>query len=74
MKALILDKSRVRDRINISEKGGIFKTESETTETLNSLFPNIVKNLNITRYSELDSVTAIFIYKDHPSILAIQSN
>ena len=37
-KPLLLDKSRIRDRINIREKGEIFKTESETAETLNSFF------------------------------------
>ena len=83
MNPLLLDKSRIRDRINISEKGEILKTESETAETLNSFFSNIVKNLNISRYSEFNPVTeniadptlkAIFKYKDHPSILAIQSN
>ena len=83
MKLLLSGKSRIRDRISISKKGEISETESETTETLNIFFSNIVKNLNISRYSELDSVTenrvhptlkAIFKYKDHPSILAIQSN
>ena len=83
VKPLLSDKSRIRDRINISEKGKVLKTESETAESLNSFFSNIVKNLNISRYSEFDSVTeniadptlkAIFKYKDHPSILAIQSH
>ena len=83
MKPLLSDKSCIRDRINISEKGKILKTESETAESLNSFFSNIVKNLNISRYSEFDPVTeniadptlkAIFKYKDHPSILAIQSH
>ena len=83
VKPLLSDKSRIRDRINISEKGKILKTESETAERLNSFFSNIVKNLNISRYSEFDPVTeniadptlkAIFKYKDHPSILAIQSH
>ena len=31
-------------------------TESETAETLNDFFSNIVKNLNILRYSGLDCV------------------
>ena len=83
VKPLLSDKSRIRDRINISEKGKILKTESETAESLNSFFSHIVKNLNISRYSEFDPVTeniadptlkAIFKYKDHPSILAIQSH
>ena len=75
--------TRIRDRINISEKGKILKTESETAESLNSFFSNIAKNLNISRYSGFDPVTenianptlkAIFKYKDHPSILAIHSH
>ena len=83
MKALLSDKSRIRDRISINEKGEILKTESETAETLNSFFSNIVKNLDFSRYSDSDYVTenitdpnlkAIFKYKHHPSILAIQSN
>ena len=73
----------MRDRININEKGEILKTDSETAKTLNSFFSNIVKNLNIWRYSECHPVTeniadptlkAIFKFKDHPSALAIQSN
>ena len=80
MKPLPSDKSRIRDRINISEKDKILKTESETAESLNSFFSNIVKNLNISRYREFDLATeniadptlkAIFKYKDHPRILAI---
>ena len=83
MKPLLSDKSRIRDRINISEKGKILTTESETAESLNSFFSNIVKNLNISRDSEFDPVKentadptpkAVFKYKDHPTILAIQSH
>ena len=74
---------RLRDKINISEKCEILKTESETAQTLNTFFSNIVKNLNISRYNEFGFVTknigdptlkAFVKYKDHPSILAIQSN
>ena len=79
VKPLLSDKSRIRDRINISEKGKILKTESETAESLNSFFSNIVKSLNISRYSEFDPVTENIAdptpkYKDHPSILATQSH
>ena len=79
---LLSDKSCIRDRTSISEKGEILKTDSEIAEALNDFFSNIVKDLNISRYSELDSVAenttettlrAIFKYKDHPPILAIQS-
>lgn len=71
-----------KDRIFVSEKGETLNTESETSETLNDFFSNIVKNLNIPRYSRTDSVTenitdstlkAILKYKDHPdtNIIAI---
>ena len=42
VKPLFSDKSHIRDRISISEKGETLKTEPETTETINSLFSNIV--------------------------------
>ena len=51
-----ITKSRIRDRINITEKSEILKTESETAETLNTVV-KIVKNLNISRYSEFNFVT-----------------
>ena len=57
MKPLLSDKSRIRDKINISEKGEILKTELETAEPVNSFFSNIVRNLNISRYSEFDPGT-----------------
>ena len=56
-------------------------SESETAETLNNFFSNIVKKLNIPKFNSNNSVTenikdpvfkAILKYKNHPSILAIQ--
>ena len=57
VKSSLSDKSRIRDRINTSEKGEILKAKSKTAETLISFFSKIVKNLNISRYSKLDLVT-----------------
>ena len=83
IKPLVWGISRVRHRINVIEKGKILKTESEIAESLNSFFSNIVRNRNILRYSEIDSVTkniayptlkALFEYKDHLNVLAIQNN
>ena len=77
MELLLTDKSRAWNRISINEKGQILKTEPERAETLNCFFSNIVKNLNISRYNEFDSVTkniadptlkAILKYKDHRSM------
>ena len=53
----------------------------ETAETLTNFFSNIVKKLNIPKFNSNNSVTknikdpvftAIFKYKNHPSILSIQ--
>ena len=54
---------------------------SETAESLNNFFSNIVKKLNIPKFNSNKSVTeniedlvfkAILKDKNHPSILAIQ--
>ena len=71
-----------RDRINLSEKGELVKTELETAEVLNKFFSNIVNNLEISKYSKYESfidniedqtLRAILKYKNHPSIIAIQN-
>ena len=45
-----------RDRINLSEKGELVKTELETAEVLNKFFSNIVSNLEILKYSKYDNI------------------
>ena len=71
-----------RDRINLSEKGELVKTELETAEVLNKFFSNIVNNLEISKYSKYESfidniedqtLRVILKYKNHPSIIAIQN-
>ena len=57
MKPLLSGKPFIRDRITISEKGEILRSESETAETLNSFSSDKVKYLNISRYTEFDTVT-----------------
>ena len=58
------------------------KTEEETAELFNNFFGNIVKNLNISQYSNFDPIIekvkdstlkAILKYEKHPSILAIRT-
>ena len=41
-----------RDRINFSEKGESVKAKLETAEVLNEFFPDIVNNLEISKYSK----------------------
>ena len=81
VKPLLCDKSVSRDKINLTEIEKMLTSESETAETLNNLFFNIVKKLNIPKFNSSNSVTknikdsvfkAILKYKNHYSILSIQ--
>ena len=67
--------------MNLTENEKMLTSESETAETLNNFFSNIVKKLNISKINSNNSVTenikdpvfkAIWKYKSHPSILVIQ--
>ena len=58
------------------------KTEKETAEVFNNSFGNIVKNLNLSQYSDFDPIIetikdpplkAILKYQKHTSILAIRT-
>ena len=76
------EKFSAKDRISLSENGEIVKTEKGTAEVYNNFFGNIVKNLNISQYSDFDpnienvkdlALKATFKYKKHPSILTIRT-
>ena len=78
---MLCDKSVSREKINLTENEKMLTSESETAETLNNFFSNIVKKLNISKINSNNSVTenikdpvfkAILKYKSHPSILVIQ--
>ena len=45
-----------RDRINLSEKEELVKTDLETAEILNKFFSNIVSNLEILKCSKYDNI------------------
>ena len=70
-----------RHKRNLNDHGKKLTFGSETIETLNNFFLNIVKKLEIPKVDTNDSVTenikdsvfkAISKYENHPSILAIQ--
>ena len=82
IKPLLYDKVMTRDRINLSEKGELVKTELEIAEILNKFFSNIAKYLEISKYSKYESfidnmedqtIRAILKYKNHPSVIAINN-
>ena len=66
----------------MTENGEIAKTKKATAEVFNNFFGNIVKNLNISQYSDFDPIIenvkgqtlkAVLKYKKHPRILAIRT-
>ena len=78
---MLSDKSVSREKINLTENEKMLTSESETAETLNNFFPNIVKTINIPKFNLNNLVTkntkdpvfkAILKCKNHPSIFAIQ--
>ena len=81
VKPFLSDKSKTSDKIHLNEKGELLNSESETAEVLNNFFSNIVKNLKIPAYENLDRnfenvedpvLRAILKYKKHPSITVIK--
>ena len=80
-KPYLSDKSVKCDKINLNENGELLKSDSETAEVFNNFFSNIVKNLKIPAYKNLNTnienvkdpvFRAILKYKNHPSIIAIK--
>ena len=81
-KVFTFRKFNVRERINLSKNGVNMNTEKGTADVFNNFFGNIVKNLNISQYSDFDPIIenvkdptlkAILKYEKHPSILAIRT-
>ena len=81
VKPFLSDKSINSDKIHLNENGELINSKSKTAEVLNEFFSNIVKNLKIPEYENLNRnfqkvkdpvLKAILKYKNHPSIIAIK--
>ena len=81
-KVFTFRKFSVRERINLSKNGVNMNTEKGTADVFNNFFGNIVKNLNISQYSDFDPIIenvkdptlkAILKYEKHPSVQAIRT-
>ena len=57
VKPLLSDKSISREKINLTGNENMFTSESQTAETLNNFFFNIIKKLNISKFNSNNSVT-----------------
>ena len=81
VKPLLSDKSINSDKIHLNENEELINSESKTAEVLNKFFSNIVKNLKIPEYENLNPnfenvkdpvFKAIWKYKNHSSIIAVK--
>ena len=63
------DKLGARDKIHLTEKDEIIKTEIETAETLNRVFANVINNPLIDSIEKC-TIKVPLKYRNHPSILA----
>ena len=75
VKPFLSDKSKTSGKIHLYENGKLLNSESETAKVLNNFFSNIVKNLKIPEYENIDRnfeivedpvLRAILKYKNHP--------
>ena len=56
VKPSLSEKFNAREKISLTENGEIGKTEKGTAEVCNNFFVNIVKNFNISQYSDFDPI------------------
>ena len=82
-KQLLSNKSISNEKIKIVEDDKIVRRYKETAKVLNEFFSNVVTNLNITQFNQIDQIPenisdpvikAIVKYRAHPSIIASKKN
>ena len=83
MKPLLSNKIVPDEKITLAEGEETIKTDQANAKVLNNFFPNIIKNLEIPLYSQVDPICqnmkdpvikAIIKYRNHPSIIAIKES
>ena len=69
------------EKITLVEGKEIIKTDQANAKMLNNFFNNIIKNLEIPQYNQIDPICqniidpvikAIIKYRNHPRIIAIK--
>ena len=80
VKPLLSVKVDCKDKIHLIENNELVKTDLKTAEVLNKFFSNIAQNLDISGYSNDESLasntnnaTSNVIYGNHSSIIAVQN-
>ena len=71
------------EKITIVEGDKIIRSDKETAKVLNQFFSNVITNLNIPQFNQIDRssenisdpvIKAIVKYRAHPSVTAIKEN
>ena len=82
-KPLLSNKSISKEKIKIVEGDKIVRRYKETAKVLNEFFSNVVTNLNIPQFNQIDRISenfsdpfikAIVKHRAHPSIIAGKEN
>ena len=83
VKPLLSNKIISNEKITIVECDEIIRSDNETAKVLNEFFANIVTNLNIPQFNQIDRtsenisdpvIKAMVKYRAHPSATAIKEN
>ena len=83
VKPLLSNKIISNEKITIVEGHKIVRSNNETAKVLNEFFANIITNLTIPQFNQIDQtsenirdpvIKAIVKYRGHPSIIAIKEN
>ena len=80
VKPLLSDNVAGKDEIHLTENNELVKADQENAEVLNKFFPNIAQNLDISRYSNDETLVSntndttlkvILKYRNHPRSIPI---
>ena len=83
VKPLLSNKIISNEKVTIVEGDKIIRSDNETVKVLNEFFANIVTNLNIPQFNQIDRtsekirdpvIKGTVKYRAHPSIIAIKEN
>ena len=81
VKSLLSNNFVSNKKITLVEEKENYKTDQANAKLLNNFFSNIMKNIEISQYNQVDQISqnikvpvinGIIRYKNHPSIIAIK--
>ena len=70
---LFLTDKQIYEKIKFSETEKVLEMDTDTEKVLNNFSSNVVQNLATSRYIKHSTLKATLRYRNHPSIVSIQS-